>query len=444
MSVTTLPRLGFLYLDYVMRFFNNSNFKGWPDKIEQVVYRWGNDKQRFVDEVRQKKIDVLIGNIPATAYEAFKEIRKALPEVRFVPSLESQFSNKSKENVTRFCRKFDLGHPGTQILYDSQQGIDYLQQCEYPKVIKRSYGPSNYGGYFVHKVDNSAEALALVASKNYQPLYVQDCLPLQKDMRVMLIGHKPVCAFWRIAGQDQWLTNTSQGGRMSYRNIPMGALELAAQASKAAKAEYFSADIAEHQGKYYILECATAFAAFSYVRDWIGQYLMWDLSGGRFPAPHVPLFSWEELGKIKPELLRTLRNIGFSRYSPSSDGTMYSNDLAGEPFMMERTEPSLSSDIPASLIDREQNLPQAVLQQAAAGAATAPERLESEPMTLETLTMTELMTLYGMDERLAAAIIEEIATHPQAGFEQLATLEQVAPALLERWKLEIKLRGAPD
>ena len=29
-----LPKLGMLYLDYVLRFFDKSNFKGWPDKIE--------------------------------------------------------------------------------------------------------------------------------------------------------------------------------------------------------------------------------------------------------------------------------------------------------------------------------------------------------------------------------------------------------------------------
>ena len=55
MSEQSLPRIGMLYLDHVLRFFDKSNFKGWPDKIEQVVYHWGNDKQRFIDEVKRKK-----------------------------------------------------------------------------------------------------------------------------------------------------------------------------------------------------------------------------------------------------------------------------------------------------------------------------------------------------------------------------------------------------
>ena len=111
-----LPTIGFLYLDYVLRFFDYSNFKGWPDKIQSVTYHWKNDKTRFINEVRRLNIDVLVGNIPATAYETFKEIAKALPNVRFIPSIETQFSNKSKENVTLFCEKYNVAAPNFNYL----------------------------------------------------------------------------------------------------------------------------------------------------------------------------------------------------------------------------------------------------------------------------------------------------------------------------------------
>ncbi|BBN82910.1 hypothetical protein PA25_28950 [Pseudoalteromonas sp. A25] len=317
---TSLPKIGLLYLDYVLRFFDKSNFKGWPDKIEQVTYHWGNDKARFIAEVKRKKIDVLIGNIPATAYETFREIARALPDVRFLPSLDSQFSNKSKENVTHFCRKYNLPAPHTEIFYIPEKAKHYLAHAQYPKIIKRSYGPSNYGGYFVHKVDSYEEATSLLSQKRYYPVYVQDFVPMEADIRVMLVGHKPVCAFWRRPPEGEWLTNTSQGGSMDYQDVPKDVLELATRASKAANAEYWACDIAlGKDGKLRILECATAFAAFPYIRDWIGQYLMWLLSDGRFAKPNIPLYNWEELGKIDSRLLRTMRHIGFSKYTPSQD-----------------------------------------------------------------------------------------------------------------------------
>jgi len=319
-----LPRLGLLYLDHVLRFFDRSNFRGWPDRIETVVYHWRNDKDRFVREVKRKKIDVLIGNIPATAYETFREIARELPHVRFIPSLDTQFSNKSKENVTRFAWKYDIPIPRTYIFYDKKEGKKFLDTTDYPKIVKRSYGPSNYGGYFVHKVDSAAEAHHLFETRKYHPIYMQDFVPMEADVRVMLVGHKPMCAFWRRPPEGEWLTNTSQGGSMDYQDVPKELLDLAVKVSKAANAEYWAVDVAVGKdGKYRILECATAFAAFPYIRDWIGQYLMWLLSDGRFPLPNIPLYNWEELGKMDSSVLRTLRYITFGRYTPSYDGAYF-------------------------------------------------------------------------------------------------------------------------
>jgi len=324
LSNKKLPKLGFLYLDYVLRFFDHSNFKGWPNKIETVVYHWKNDKERFIKEVKRKKIDVLIGNIPATAYETFREIARELPHVRFIPSMDTQFSNKSKENVTRFAWKYELPIPKTYIYYNHKNADKFLQKCEYPKIIKKSYGPSNYGGYFVHKVDDYQEARELLDEKKYHPQYMQDFVPMEADIRVMLIGHKPVCAFWRRAPEGEWLTNTSQGGSMDYMDVPKNVLDLAVQVSKAAKAEYWACDVAYGKdGVPRILECATAFAAFPYIRDWISQYIMWSLSEGRFRKPHAPMFNWEELGKMDSSILRTLRHIHFGKFNPSFDGEYF-------------------------------------------------------------------------------------------------------------------------
>jgi hypothetical protein len=243
-----------------------------------------------------------------------------------VPSLDTQFSNKSKENVTRFCWKYDIPIPKTYIFYDREKGHDFLKKTKYPKIVKKSYGPSNYGGYFVHKVDSAKEAKELFATKKYHPMYIQNFVPMSADVRVMLIGHKPVCAFWRRPPEGEWLTNTSQGGSMDYKNVPVELLELAVKVSKAAKAEYWACDIAVGEdGKYRILECATAFAAFPYIRDWIGQYLMWKFGNGRFRKPNIPLYNWEELSKIDSSLLRTMRHITFGKYSPSYDGAYFMN-----------------------------------------------------------------------------------------------------------------------
>ncbi|MDY3199552.1 MAG: helix-hairpin-helix domain-containing protein [Arcobacter sp.] len=425
-----LPKIGLLYLDYVLRFFDKSNFKGWSDKIESVVYHWKNDKERFIKEVKKKKIDILVGNIPATAYDTFVQIAKELPNVRFVPSIESQFPNKSKENVTLFCKKYNLSIPKTKIFYNMEKGLDYLKnKANYPQIIKRSYGPSNYGGYYVHKANNYQEAKELLELKKYNPIYTQNAIKLKDsgDIRVMLIGHKPVCAFWRYSGKNQWITNTSQGGSMSYKNVPMNALELAVNASKASKAEYFACDIAidENTNKAYILECATAFAAFPYIRDWICQYLMWDFSKGKYPKPHIPLFSWEELGKIDSNLLRTLRNITFGKYTQSYDGERFIKDKE-EIFEMEMTDESKESDMPFTNVE-DLNI-----------QIDKQNQNEQEFMVkkidFNKASLTDLMTLYGMEEDLAIEIKEYLQDNIITDCSDLLELESIDEQMLKSWE----------
>lgn len=428
-----LPKLGFLYLDYVLRFFDHSNFKGWPDKIESVTYHWKNDKDRFIKEVKKKKIDVLIGNIPATAYETFVEISKELPNVRFVPSLETQFPNKSKENVTLFCEKYDLSAPKTKIFHkNKEKAYKYLKEkAKYPQIIKRSYGASNYGGYYVHKADDFKEAYELLEKEKYDPVYTQDGIDLKYsgDLRIMLIGHKPICAFWRFSGDGEWITNTSQGGSMSYENVPMNALELAVEASKAAKAEYWACDIAldAKTDKAYILECATAFAAFPYIRDWIGQYLMWDFSNGRFPKPHVPLFSWEELGKIDSSLLRTMRHIGFSKYKPSCDGEWFINEKV-DAFDMEKAELSNPSDVPESIAPEDLPIKKQLTKKEKKG-----DNLEIGKINFNTATLTDIMTLHGMEEELALEIREFAQDNVITDPTDLLEIESIDEQMIESW-----------
>jgi hypothetical protein len=50
---------------------------------------------------------------------------------------------------------------------------------------------------------------------------------------------------------------------------------------------------------------------------------MWKYSNGQFKLPNIPMWNWEELGKINVSLLRTMRHITFGKHTPSCD----SNEL---------------------------------------------------------------------------------------------------------------------
>ncbi|PJE80217.1 Alpha-aminoadipate--LysW ligase LysX [invertebrate metagenome] len=446
------PILGLLYLDHVLRFFDRSNFHGWPDKIETVIYHWGNDKERFVDEVRRKKIDILIGNIPATAYETFREIARELPDVQFLPSMDTQFSNKCKENVTHFCEKYHLPIPRTRIFYDMETARHFIENTSYPKIVKRSYGPSNYGGYYVHKVDSAEEALALFKEKHYFPVYMQDFVPMKADIRVMLIGHKPVCAFWRRPPEGEWLTNTSQGGSMDYMNVPQEALDIAVDASRAANAEYWACDIAvSHDDQFTILECATAFAAFPYIRDWIGQYLMWKLSCGTMPKPYIPMYNWEELGKISSSLLRTMRYITFGhaeQQAMTDTGELPCSDTSADSsYPMQNTHCSQQEEWPSEIWNRmaQHGRTLKTSTQMIESPHYQPESANEMPLNHEDFMPEKALTLshqksvsFALPAYIAEAQTTEVITPKK---------KQVLPRNLSRLKLHeflISVRGIGD
>ena len=109
-------------------------------------------------------------------------------------------------------------------------------------------------------------------------------------------------------------------------------------------------------GKYRILECATAFAAFPYIRDWIGQYLMWKLSKGQFKLPYIPLYNWEELCKISSSVLRTMRYITFGKeVYPSCDGGELFTKISDDNYPIVDTEDTSVEEWPSEIWNRQDN-----------------------------------------------------------------------------------------
>ena len=144
---------------------------------------------------------------------------------------------------------------------------------------------------------------------------------------------------------------------MDYNDVPQEVLDLSVKVSKAANAEYWACDVAVGvDGKYRILECATAFAAFPYIRDWIGQYLMWKFSDGQFKKPYIPLYNWEEICKINSNVLRTMRYITFGKeVFPSCDSGELFTELSDDNYpIVDTTSPS-QEEWPSETWNRQDN-----------------------------------------------------------------------------------------
>ncbi|WP_235869842.1 helix-hairpin-helix domain-containing protein [Veronia nyctiphanis] len=239
---------------------------------------------------------------------------------------------------------------------------------------------------------------------------------------------------------------------MDYQDVPEDVLDLAVRASKAANAEYWACDIAlGKDGKLRILECATAFAAFPYIRDWIGQYLMWLLSDGKFRKPHIPMFNWEELGKIDSGLLRTMRHITFAKYTPSQDSNELFNQLDEMGFPIVDTQYCPEEEWPSEIWNRQDNfkLPAKVIEakkiQTMPGADEQSQNVfgSYEPAGFDDEQLRQFLTdIKGIGEKMvkdiidhfsAQGFVEAINTDPQTLCVVKNLKQKKLALILESW-----------
>lgn len=86
------------------------------------------------------------------------------------------------------------------------------------------------------------------------PAYIQEYLPLQRDMRIVVIGEKIVHAYWRVAAAGEFRSNIARGATVSLDKLPQAALDLALHTARSCSWNDVGIDICEHQNRLYVLE----------------------------------------------------------------------------------------------------------------------------------------------------------------------------------------------
>ena len=107
-------------------------------------------------------------------------------------------------------------------------------------------------GRGVFLIKNTDELRAYL--KQTGTAYIQQYLPVDRDIRAVVIGEQIVHAYWRISAQNDFRTNVSLGGIISLEPIPKDALNLALKAANSCRWDDVGIDICEYEGQFFILE----------------------------------------------------------------------------------------------------------------------------------------------------------------------------------------------
>lgn len=194
----------------------------------------------------------LVRDAPWVLYPEYWQVNSLVYGLkrRIFPSAATYHLGHDKIEQTRaFMTVAPDNTPWTEILPATDSSIDYiLEWFEFPfvaKVVRSSMGE----GVFL--IESRREFLDYAAKNDI--LYIQEYLPIQRDLRVVWVGDEVLTAYWREQ-RDGFHNNVAQGGVVNFDAVPPEALELVVRVARELGIDHAGFDIAVVQGKCYLIE----------------------------------------------------------------------------------------------------------------------------------------------------------------------------------------------
>ncbi len=166
------------------------------------------------------------------------------------PSYHTYKCVQDKIKQTALFNLLKVPHPKTRVFYGKRQKKTITDHFRFPLIGKIPRGSAMGRGVYLIKGKNDL--------KNYLSIkgaaYIQEYLPIDRDIRVIVIGKKIVHSYWRIASEGEFRSNVALGGTISFDHIPAQALDLALYTAKKCKWDDVGIDICMNKNSFFILE----------------------------------------------------------------------------------------------------------------------------------------------------------------------------------------------
>lgn len=186
------------------------------------------------------------------------------------PSYHNYKCVQDKIKQTALFELLGIPHPRTRIFYGRMAADAIRDQFEFPFIAKIPRGSAMGRGVFLIR---QPEELAAYLDRT-PVAYVQEYLPADRDMRLVVIGSRVVLAYWRIAPPGEFRSNVAVGAEVSFDPIPETAYRLAMQTAQACCWNDVGIDIISHRGSLYVLEANMKYGKEGFRRAGIDYYAL--------------------------------------------------------------------------------------------------------------------------------------------------------------------------
>lgn len=183
---------------------------------------------------------------PSTFYaDLFNSAGKAT-----FPSYHTYKCVQDKIKQTALFELLQISHPRTRVFYGKHQKSKIPDYFKFPFIAKIARGSAMGRGVFL--IQNKQELLAY--NRSTSVAYIQEYLPIDRDIRIVVIGARIVHAYWRIARPGDFRSNVSVGAAISLEKVPAEAMDLALNCAGKCGWDDVGIDICGFNGRWYVLE----------------------------------------------------------------------------------------------------------------------------------------------------------------------------------------------
>jgi ribosomal protein S6--L-glutamate ligase len=182
---------------------------------------------------------------PSVLYE---ELCRTLGKEIFPRNYYSLLGNKILQ--TQLFQLLEISHPRTRLFYGRQRLERIKREFPFPLVAKTPLGSSRGRGVFLIRGDGDLGRYL----DRHRPAYIQEYLPIERDLRVVLVGGRVLHAYWRVRRPGDFRDNVAQGASIQLEGIPSEGLAFALDAARRCAFDEVGMDICRVEGRYYILE----------------------------------------------------------------------------------------------------------------------------------------------------------------------------------------------
>lgn len=166
------------------------------------------------------------------------------------PSYHTYKCVQDKIRQTALFELLELPHPRTRVFYGKVAPTDVYKDFSLPCIGKIPRGSARGRGTFL--LSTPADLQAYLAS--VRPAYIQEYLPAERDIRVVVIAGEAVLSYWRCAPCGDFRTNLALGGEILLETVPDAAVQLALTAARRCRWDDVGIDILCGESGYVLLE----------------------------------------------------------------------------------------------------------------------------------------------------------------------------------------------